>query len=246
MTWQVVEEPQAALLKIANGEVDFSYQEPADKPVLAQSREQGDYRFFDAVPAATSAVCIYLNLAHKDPVKREIFNNKDFRIGLSHAINRQEIIDTVFQRQGMPYQIAPREESSFYDEEMATQYLEYDVDLANEYLDKAFPEKDSNGIRLGPDGEPIKFQVDVRSDITIWVDTIELVVNYWKAVGVGASMNNVSADLSVQRGEANDHDAAVWSGEGGLDAVILMNPYNYLPSSAPYSFFGVPWASWWR
>jgi ABC-type transport system substrate-binding protein len=246
MVWTVVTNPETALLKNVNGEVDFSFHEPKDKPVLAKSRAEGKYTFFDAVPGHTSDVCIYLNLAHRDPVMREIFRNKDFRIGLSYAINRQEIIDAVFQRQGEPWQIAPREESSYYDREMAKQYTEYDLDRANEYLDKAFPDKDANGVRLGPDGKPITFQVEVRGDITIWVDTINLVVGYWREVGVDAKLKNVSAELSVTRGEANQHDAAVWAGEGGLDAVILLNPYNFIPTNPPYSFFGVPWVTWYR
>ncbi|GAA4984912.1 ABC transporter substrate-binding protein [Actinopolymorpha pittospori] len=244
IVWTVVTNEETTLLKTANGEVDFSYGDPKNKPVLARGRSQGDYRFFDAVPGHTSDVCIYPNLAHKNPVLRKIFQNKDFRIGLSYAINRQEIIDAVFQRQGEPWQIAPRKESSYYDREMAEQYLEYDPDRANEYLDRAFPDKDPDGRRLGPDGKPITFNIDVHGGITEWVDTIDLVVRYWRKVGVNARLNNISPELAVTRGEANQHDMAVWSGEGGLDAVILINPYNYLPILSPYSFFGVPWVAW--
>ena len=59
---------------------------------------------------------ISLNLTHKDPVKREIFNNKDFRIGLSYAIDRKAIIDSAFVGQGEPWQAAPRKESPYYNE----------------------------------------------------------------------------------------------------------------------------------
>ncbi len=246
MVWSVVTDPQVVLLKGTNGEVDFAFDEPVNKPVLADGREKGGYRFFDAIPALTSQVAIYLNLAHKSKVLREVFNNKDLRIGLSHAINRTDIINAVMERQAVPWQIAPRKESTYYDEQMATQYLEYDVDRANEILDKAYPRRSPGGIRLGPDGKPISFQVDVRSDITVWADTMELVVHNWKDVGIDARVNSVSAELAVTRGEANSHDAAVWQGEGGLDAVILANPYNYLPTNPPYSFFGVPWCTWFR
>ena len=49
--------------------------------------------------------------------KREIFNNKDFRIGLSHAIDRQAIIDSAFVGQGEPWQAAPRKESPYLQRE---------------------------------------------------------------------------------------------------------------------------------
>ena len=37
-----------------------------------------------------------LNLNNPDPVKNEVVNNLDFRIGLSLAVNRQEIIDLIY------------------------------------------------------------------------------------------------------------------------------------------------------
>ncbi len=67
---------------------------------------------------------------------RAVFSNKDFRIGLSYAINREELNQLIYAGQAKPYQAAPREGTALYDEKMATQYLEYNVDLANQYLDK--------------------------------------------------------------------------------------------------------------
>ncbi|MEQ7011419.1 ABC transporter substrate-binding protein, partial [Actinopolymorpha sp. B17G11] len=112
MVWSVVTDPEVSLLKATNGEVDFAFDEPVNKPVLADGRQKGAYRFFDAIPALTSQVAVYLNLTHKNPVMREIINNKDFRIGLSYAINRKDIINAVMQRQAEPWQIAPRKEST--------------------------------------------------------------------------------------------------------------------------------------
>ena len=70
---------------------------------------------------------ISLNLTHKDPVKREIFNNKDFRIGLSYAIDRKAIIDSAYLGEGVPWQAGPRKELAYYNEKLATQYTDYDV-----------------------------------------------------------------------------------------------------------------------
>jgi ABC-type transport system substrate-binding protein len=152
----------------------------------------------------------------------------------------------VFQRQGEPWQVAPRRESVYFDEEMAQQYTEYDLDKANQALDRAYAEKDDKGVRLGPDGKPIRFTVDVANIIPTWPDALEFVAEYWRKVGVDARINVSNAELVVERGEANKHDASVWAGEGGLDGVVLLNPYNYLPLLNPYSYFGVQWAEWYR
>ena len=128
-------------------------------------------------------MAIKLNLNHKDLVKREIFQNKKFRIGLSHAINRQAIIDTVYAGVGEPANICPLPDSGHYRESMAKQYIEYDVDLANKYLDEAgYAKKDSRGIRLGPDGKPIPIAVEVIDTFDLR-DSAELVDQIWQKVG---------------------------------------------------------------
>ena len=127
---------------------------------------------------------------------------------------------------------------------MAKQYTEYSVDKANENLDKAFPKKDGKGIRLGPDGKPITLIIDVANIVPTWTDSLDFVAGYWKKVGIDARLNTGSAEIVVERGEANKHDVSVWAGEGGLDGVVLLNPYNYLPLLNPYSYFAVRWAEW--
>ena len=46
--------------------------------------------------------------------------------------------------------MSPNEDSPLYNEQLTTQYLDFDVDLANEYLDTVLPEKDDEGFRLNP------------------------------------------------------------------------------------------------
>src|SRR5690606_1459590 len=182
-----------------------------------------------------------LNLTAKDPVKREIFNNRDFRIGLSLAINRQEIIDAVHARQGEPFQCAPRQEWPVYHEKLAKQYTEDDPDLANEYLDKVLPEKNGKGIRRGPDGREFSFRVDASGDSP--PDDMELIKGYWEAVGIKMSVNPVPWELMWTRLEANEHDGIKWFGDGGLD--VLLDPRSYFPFNE-LSTFALPWANWYR
>jgi peptide/nickel transport system substrate-binding protein len=245
VVFDIVNDTEAALLRALNGEVDMvgrGINALRDKPVYARNREKGDYHFFDTVPQQMNQMILMLNLTHKDETRREVFN-KDFRIGLSHAINRQEIIDAVYQSQGEPWQAAPRPESPYYNERLAKQYTEYDVDLANESLDKVLPEKDSGGVRLGPGGEPFSFQVEVPSSFPDFVDVLELVRQYWREVGIDMRVKLEDDDLFSTRVDANEHDACVWVGGGGLG--VLMDPFYYVP----YNFntrYAVPWSYWFQ
>jgi peptide/nickel transport system substrate-binding protein len=212
------------LVRALNGEIDMHsrhFNTFANRPTLAENREAGGYDFFEMVPGEMNTAMISLNLTHEDENLRELFNDRDFRVALSHAVNRQDIIDVVYQGQGEPWQGASREESPFFDEELARQYTEYDVDLANEILDETGYDEREGGIRVGPGGEPIRFSLsvptDFRPDI---VDSMEMVVGFWADLDIDVDLNTEDRALWQSNRENNDHDANVWSGDNGMmDAV---------------------------
>ena len=246
VVFDVLEDPEVLLLRASNGEIDMHARHittDTNKPVLAENRESGGYEFFDIVPSSMNTTVFALNQTHKNPDMREIFMNKDFRAGLSHAINRQEIIDVVFVSQGEPWQLAPRSETPWYNEELAKQFTEYDVDLANEMLDRVLPDKDGDGMRLMPNGEPFTFVVEVAAEINpFWTDVSNLVIDYWRAVGVNASLNPEDRSLMYTRKAANEHDCAVWGGDGGLNDAMLEARWYYPHSDE--SLYGIGWVVW--
>jgi peptide/nickel transport system substrate-binding protein len=234
---------ETLVLKALNGEIDMQDRHIGtndNKAVFFDNMDAGGYHFFETVPSNMNTMIICLNLTHKDPVKREIFQNKDFRIGLSYAINRQELIDLVWVGQGEPYQAGPRPTSQYYNEQLAKQYTEYNVDLANEYLDKAgYSERDGDGFRLGPDGQRISFTVEVTAANQPQVDMMEVVATYWQAVGINAQVLVEDRSIMYERKEANEHDANVWAGDGGLD--VVLEPRYFFPYSAESN-----WAEGWQ
>jgi peptide/nickel transport system substrate-binding protein len=246
VVFDVLEDPQVLLLRASNGEIDMHARHittDANKPVLAENREKGNYEFFDIVPSSMNTVVFALNQTHKKPEMREIFMNKDFRVGLSYAMNRQEILDAVFVSQGEPWQLGPRKETEWYNEELAKQFTEYDVDKANEHLDKVLPDKDGSGMRLMPSGEPFTFVVEVAAEINpFFTDTSNLVMDYWKAVGVNAQLKPEDRSLLYTRKAANEHDCAVWGGDGGLNDAMLEARWYYPHSDE--SLYGIGWVVW--
>src|SRR5690606_34156751 len=103
---QVIDSEEVAVLQSSEGRytlpsVDIMF--PHNKPTLARGRESGNYHFMKILNTNMNAAVITLNQTHRDPKVREVFQNKDFRIGLSYAINRQEIIDAACQRQSEPW-----------------------------------------------------------------------------------------------------------------------------------------------
>lgn len=241
LVFDIIEDNEVMLLKATNGEIDMHTRHivsSANKPVLARAREAAQIEFFDIIPSGANEDVIALNLTHSDPAKRELFSNKDFRIGLSHAINRAEIIELHYEGQGEPWQMAPRPEGPFYDEEMAKQYTEYDVELANSHLDMAgLTERDSDNFRMMPDGSG---RVSIIANTVDDANLLERVRLYWEAVGIEMRPQTMDRSLFFERISSNDFDAAIWYGDAGLyDAIFF--PRWWFPVEE-YSFWGILWA----
>ncbi|WP_159621419.1 ABC transporter substrate-binding protein [Ruania rhizosphaerae] len=242
--YTVMNEPEVMLAAAMQGDIDMHsrhFNEPANKPVLAEARAEGNYDFFELAPGLANELVVMFNLTHEDDQMREIFTNRDFRVGLSHAIDRDELVNTVYQRQGTPSQVSPQPTSPFYDEEMATQYTEFDVDLANQYLDDAgYAERDSEGRRLGPDGEPITFSVE-HAGLPGFEDALALISDDWADVGITMTPDPMDRSLFEERRRSNNFDAVVWLAGGGTD--VTQNPYWYAPLSDRSDFASL-WAQW--
>jgi peptide/nickel transport system substrate-binding protein len=244
--YAVDSDPEVLLAQALNGQLDMHARlinTPRNKPVLAASRKKGNYDFFEMQSSFMNQALIMLNQTVKDPVLREVFRNRNFRIGLSYAINRQEIIDSVYAGQGEPWQAAPVKTSPWYDEKMAKQYTQFSIQQANSFLDKAgYPLK--NGARIGPDGKPISFVITTADDYPDAAQVLQFVARTWKQVGVEIQNQNVSEDLFFQRVTANSHDAAIWQGDGGDNPILY--PYRYVPLASRASNFATLWALWYE
>ncbi len=248
--YAILADNEVALLRALNGEIDFHDQHiasAANRPVLFDNQDAGNYRFITTTGTAPNAMAIMFNLTHPDPERREIFGNKDFRIGMSHAIDRQEIIDMIYAGEGMIQQPAPRPESDLYNERLAKQYTEFDPAKANEYLDRAgLSRRDSQGFRLMPNGERliVGFEIDaVRSE---FIDGFELLSKYWREVGVETRMQTMDRTLWETRVRTGGRaDATIHRFGGGAGSIILTDPRYYFPFNTN-SMYAVAWHTWYN
>ena len=246
LVYPIVENVEVQVLKALAGEVDMQDRHiatPGNKASFFDGKAEGDYDFFTVEYAWETPVSIGLNLAHPDEALRAVFLEKDFRIALSHAMNRQEIIDILYVGDGEPRQPAPLASSPWYNERLAYQYTEYDPDQANQLLDALGYAPGPDGIRLRPDGAKISFDVNVIDAFEPWAEIMELVSSYWKEVGVEANVQVLERSLFYERKAAYEYDVAVWTGADGI--ALVMDPRSYFPYSTE-SLFGVAWADHWR
>ncbi len=188
---------------------------------------------------------IHFNMTTKDPVKNAVFNDINFRIGMSHAINREEIIEVVYKGQGEPAQVCPMESSPLYVERLCTQYIEFDLDLANEYLDKVMPDKDGEGYRLDANGvrfQPIFTVINDSNEGQHWVQVAEILIEHWKKAGVDVLLNAVGDAVWNEQREANDVEMFMFhGGEGGSGMTAIIDNRWHVPG-AHWGIFGNGWS----
>ncbi len=247
-TFTLATEPQVRLLQTLNGQNFFSAQDisqPPNKAVFFDNQAKGNFRFINVTNSNFNTMLLHLNFTHPNTVKAQIFQDKNFRIGLSYAMDRQNVIDTIYVGQGKPFGDSPRPESPFYNDKLATQYTTHDVALANQALDKVLPNKDSSGMRLGTDGKPFSITVTVNQGFRPdWVDVMQILQRNWKEVGLDVKLDVVSDDLFQTRQQQPDLDAYVWAGENGLGQLPMLalsqQTADFLPDLA------AGWIAWYQ
>lgn len=244
IVYSLVQDNEVLLLKAMQGEItqmDQYIATPTNKSVLFENQDRGDYRLYDLTPVEVNEMVIQLNLNHPDDTKRELFQNKDFRIALSHAIDRQALNDAVFVGQGQIGQAAVYPGTDLYNERLATQYTEFDPDQASAILDGILPEKDSDGFRLDANGDRLTIIFEIDQARATFVDMFELLVPMWRDVGVNVEVRTMDRSLwEVRVRNGIEFDATAHKFGGGQGQAVFLDPRYFVPINAN-SMFAKGW-----
>ena len=247
--------PQIVPGKLMAGELDWpgsGHMDIGDLPVYRRNEESGGYRVYLWPDQSRSTpIAVAFNYTHKDPVKRQMFNDLRFRTALSFAINRQEISDKLYNGLAEPFIPAVPSHWTGYEDWMTTHNAEYDVDRANRLLDEMGLAWDADRTwRLQPDGKPIFIDgTHVFGDQTTQ-DVIELISGYWAEIGVRMVPKFVQYPLWFELGQANELDAGFDRTGGGSEVTAqsayplrLIPPWHWI-HCCPVAAY--PWGQWYH
>ena len=240
----LAENAETANMMALSGKVDMQLRHMlfSNYPVFSQEAEKGDYRILTWTRGYITDCVIAPNVAHKDPVMREIIGDKRFRWALSLGINRDEINELIYLGMVEPNQVSPLPSAPMYSEEQAKNLTELDLERANSLLDEmGLTEKDANGVRLRSDGNPITINIEYAPVFGSWGDIAELLLGYWKELGIQVVVKEEDRTLFYSRKEANEHDMGMWTGSAEFNPMI--DPRWFMPLSVE-SVHAVPYAQW--
>jgi peptide/nickel transport system substrate-binding protein len=199
-----------------------------------------EYMRLKVIPTQTNELIISFNFSHRNPALRTVFQQRDFRIALSIGLDRARM--TKADPKFIPWQVAPLPQSRHYNERLATQYLEHDPVRANAMLDAlGYGRPDRDGWRLGPDGAPISFAVNSFSEERhAW---LLMAAEDWRALGIRVTPQLLPREDYVRRLESNQFDAAGYTGDGGVDAIVFAE--DFVPLGLQTAW-GLRWARWYK
>lgn len=242
--------PNMIPIAAANGQVTMQlrfipYEEYTH---LMSQQQQGGYKVYHWYPGDRSMFLIAANINYKmDPdkpetvYKHQLLNDKRFRQALSLAINREKIINAEYSGQTEPAQCSPGPASFFYNPQLYSSFVEYNVESSNHLLDElGLNKRDREGYRTFLDGSKMTFYLNVASGFSS-AGMAQLVCDDWLNVGLRVIPKIRNRGLFYTEKMALQHDLNVWVGNSEYAPVI--EPRYFVPIT-PACNFAIGYAKW--
>ncbi len=155
----IVSEPDTALLKFKNGEVDYIGLRAQDIQFIARMRRP-DVKVFDLGPTPSTTFLVFNQNPNSkiDQYKLRWFTSPIFRRAISHAIDREGISYLVYNGLAEPlYSPITPANRPYFKKDVFPEY-EYNLEKAKELLKSiGFEDRDGDGILEDHKGNDLKF-----------------------------------------------------------------------------------------
>ncbi|MEB3357327.1 MAG: ABC transporter substrate-binding protein [Synechococcales bacterium] len=162
---QIVESTDASFLQFRSGGLDVISVSPENFALLKREEERGNFTIYEDGPRpGTNFISFNLNQGRRegkplvDPVKSRWFNTLEFRQAIAYAINRQAMINNLYQGLGEPQHSPISVQSPYYlSPEEGLKTYDYNLDKARERLTQAGFQYASNGQLQDAEGNAVRF-----------------------------------------------------------------------------------------
>jgi peptide/nickel transport system substrate-binding protein len=229
--FQTFESQDALVQAIKTGQVDMVTEFP--NTAVATLQEDPNIEVVTGAPFAPEVSDIIFNqvLPENCPPDDGLCTghpallDRNVRLALAHATDKQKIIDVVLLGYGTPgTTLIPDGLGLWYNSSL--QDYEYDVAKANQILDDAgYVDSDGDGVRELPDGtQPLTFRINWPSDSIDSPRVAELLSEMWGQAGVKLEAQALDADtLTGVCCPAFDFDVILWGWGSDPDPNLLLS-----------------------
>jgi len=237
LVFRIYPDQDTQLQAFIAGDIDYLNLRGEDVGALVPRKEELGYELYNVGPSAsTNFITFNQNPIEGDddagisPPQLTWLSNLTFRQAISHLIDRETIINNIVYGFGYPqYSFVPSFSPYYWDE--APEYgLKYDPALAEDLLDSIdYIDRDGDGWREDPDGNPIALTLQTNSDNSERVAIISQIAQEASQVGIRITPQPVDFNALVGQLVASyDWELVVIGLTGSLDPISGANVF---PSS---------------
>ena len=214
LEYLIVKDDEVRLAKFMAGEIDYMAITARDFPML-KSRELagGPFTVFRAQPTqpTPSPVHIAFNFDVENKELRELFRNTEFRRAMEYLLDRERIIDEVYNGLAIPGAglVLPANKA-FYNPKIESILRAYNPQKANEILD-SLGLKDKNGdkIREFTSGKNVEFTLTVQNSPQDYQDVALIFKEDLEKAGIKGNLQILDGTLVGNMFGAGNFEAGV-------------------------------------
>lgn len=209
--------------------------------VLKRGEERNDYKVNLWRSGRGSQLALLPNMNAIDPEWRKVLRDDAFRHALSLAINRDEINQVMYFGLATPGNNTVLAESPLFKPEYETAWADYDIEKANDLLDKmGLKERDSGGTRLLPDGSPMDLIIETAGEDPTQVDILQLIAGDWRKIGIRMHIKPEQREVLRNRVFVGSALMSVWTGLENAVPTPETSPQELAPTSQHQLY----WPKW--
>jgi peptide/nickel transport system substrate-binding protein len=231
VVFQTFENQDALVQAVRTGQVDMITEMP--NTAYASLRDAENVAIVSGPPLSPSVTDIILNQTQPENCPPDdgvcsghaALLDRNVRLALAHATDKQQIIDVVLLGLGAPgLTLIPDSLGVFYNDSI--QDYAFDVELANQILEDAgYADTDGDGVREMPDGSnPLIFRMNWPSDSVDAPRMAELLGGMWGQIGVQTEQQALDPDaLTSICCPTFDFDIILWGWGSDPDPNFLLS-----------------------
>ena len=225
-----------SLLKFRNGELDALGIRPSDVPILKSEEAQKDFTVLLG-KGGYGTLWIAFNQDAENEQLKGLFRDLRFRKAMAHAMDKQAIIDNLYNGLAVPQWSQTSMPSPFYagrdyyggpiTENNAVRY-EYDLTKAAALLDEiGIVDTDGDGVREFADGTPVEFALETNAGNTLREGFCLIMQEDMAKIGIKANFNPIDFNTLVNKLFSSTTEAVVLGLTGGDEPNSGANVYKH-------------------
>ena len=223
----IVPNPDTALLKFIDGELDYTGVRGSDYPFLKPKEARGNFTIYNTGPDFGTNFIVFnqnpgknpkTNEPFFDPVKLSWFTNPNFRQAVAHAIDKSRMLSILKNGFGFPQDASMSPSATFFYNPNVIKY-DYDLKKARVLLaEGGFVDKNQDGRLEDAQGHIVEFNLYTNSSAVERVQMAAMIRHDLSLLGMKVNFTALEFNSLVEKINSSfDWDAIILGLTGGIE-----------------------------